>query len=186
MYFIYGMVNSSELIQRINYIGLTENPTERLKLHRFDQENSNSPKEEWVREVIDGGGKISLILLDGHEDFSIAQQIEQLWIVRGKELGWPLKNCSTSKPVFIPRPGFSSKPKVDLTLVRRKRVATHYKTNSSDSYQVVATALDIPNKGTVYQDVQWLVKQGILEVTKNNGVQAVRVNGNYDQFMKGE
>lgn len=88
-----------------------------------------------------------------------------------------------ANPLANPLGVTPTEPKLDPTLVRRKRVATHYKTNSADSYQVVATALQIPNKGTVYQDVQWLVKQGILEITKNNGVQAVRVNGKYDEFM---
>lgn len=88
------------------------------------------------------------------------------------------------KPLDLPvSPNVS--PNGDPIKERRKAVATYFKENGNKSYQDAATHLSITNKGTVYQDVTWLIKRGVMEKVTNNGVSGLAVNGKFDDFMKG-
>ena len=66
---------------------------------------------------------------------------------------------------------------------RRRQVATYYRDNPNDSYQTVADALNVTSKTTVYNDVKWLERQGVLHVERNGKTQTVNVNGQYETFM---
>ncbi len=73
----------------------------------------------------------------------------------------------------------------DETTTRRKLVATHYLSSPTDSYQTVADALNITSKATVYNDVKWLEKNGVLHVQRDGKTTNVQVNGRYEQFVNG-
>ena len=73
----------------------------------------------------------------------------------------------------------------DETIDRRKQVATYYKDNAMASYQVAADALNISSKTTVYNDLKWLEKQGVLHVQRDGKTTNVAVNGQYDSFVNG-
>lgn len=76
-------------------------------------------------------------------------------------------------------------PANDETTERRKQVATHYLNSPTDSYQTVADTLGITSKATVYNDVKWLERQGVLHVERNGKTTNVRVNGQYETFVNG-
>lgn len=76
-------------------------------------------------------------------------------------------------------------PVNDETIERRKRVATHYLTNPTDSLQKVADALNITSKTTVNNDLKWLERQGVVHVDRTNKPAVVQVNGHYEQFVNG-
>ena len=71
----------------------------------------------------------------------------------------------------------------DETLGRRKQVALHYKVNPTASYQAVADGLNVPNKSTVYNDVKWLERNGIVHVERSGKQTIVHVNGKYEEFV---
>jgi hypothetical protein len=73
----------------------------------------------------------------------------------------------------------------DGTIDRRKQVATHYLNNPMDSYQAAADALGITSKTTVYNDVKWLERNGVVHVERNGKTTNVTVNGQYETFMNG-
>lgn len=73
----------------------------------------------------------------------------------------------------------------DETTERRKQVATYYRDSPTDSYQTVADALGITSKATVYNDVKWLERNGVVHVERNGKTTNVRVNGQYETFMNG-
>lgn len=76
-------------------------------------------------------------------------------------------------------------PVNDETIERRKRVATHYLSNPTDSLQKVADALNITSKTTVNNDLKWLEKQGVVHVDRASKPAVVQVNGQYEQFVNG-
>jgi hypothetical protein len=76
-------------------------------------------------------------------------------------------------------------PLNDETIERRKRVATHYLTNPTDSLQRVADALNITSKTTVNNDLKWLEKQAIVHVERTGKTTNVQVNGQYEHFVNG-
>lgn len=76
-------------------------------------------------------------------------------------------------------------PVNDETIVRRKRVATHYLTNPTDSLQKVADALNITSKTTVNNDLKWLERQGVVHVDRASKPAVVQVNGQYERFVNG-
>lgn len=76
-------------------------------------------------------------------------------------------------------------PLADETIERRKRVATHYLTNPTDSLQKVADALNITSKTTVNNDLKWLERQGVVHVDRTNKPPVVQVNGQYETFVNG-
>lgn len=77
-------------------------------------------------------------------------------------------------------------PLNDETIERRKRVATHYLTNPTDSLQKVADALNITSKTTVNNDLKWLERQGVVHVDRTSKPAVVQVNGQYEQFVHGQ
>lgn len=76
-------------------------------------------------------------------------------------------------------------PMNDETLERRKRVATHYLSNPTDSLQRVADALNITSKTTVNNDLKWLERQKIAHVERNGKTTNVQMNGHYERFVNG-
>lgn len=71
----------------------------------------------------------------------------------------------------------------DETIERRKQVAAWYKSSPTDSYQAVADGLNVANKSTVYNDVKWLERNGIVHVERLGKQTTVHVNGKYEEFV---
>lgn len=68
---------------------------------------------------------------------------------------------------------------------RRKMVATYYKDNPNATYQQAADDLDVTSKATVFNDVKWLEKRGVVHVERDGKTTNVRVNGQYETFING-
>lgn len=101
---------------------------------------------------------------------------------------WNERNENHAQAVNVPevREPFVEQPaQNDGALERRRLVATHYRANPEDSYQNAADALGITSKATVYNDVKWLERQGVLHVERNGKTTNVRVNGHYETFVNG-
>jgi hypothetical protein len=96
---------------------------------------------------------------------------------------WDERNVATA-PEIVPIPVVPEvEPVNDEVIERRKRVATHYLNNPTDSLQRVADALGITSKTTVNNDLKWLDKQEIVHIEQEGKQRIVRVNGRYEQFV---
>lgn len=89
------------------------------------------------------------------------------------------------KVAVVPEAQQPAQAENDETIDRRQRVATYYKDNATASYQAVADALNISSKTTVYNDLKWLEKRGVLHVQRDGKTTNVAVNGQYDSFVNG-
>ncbi len=92
---------------------------------------------------------------------------------------------NTVQDIGVPEVQEPAQPANDETIDRRQRVATYYKDNATASYQAAADALNISSKTTVYNDLKWLEKRGVLHVQRDGKTTNVAVNGQYDSFVNG-
>lgn len=86
---------------------------------------------------------------------------------------------------IVPEVQQPEQPVNDEAMNRRKVVAMFYKDNPNASYQTAADALNITSKATVYNDVKWLEKRGVVDVEREGKSTNVRVNGHYNEFVNG-
>ena len=98
---------------------------------------------------------------------------------------WDERNAKTATETVQMAVVPEVQPVNDETIERRKRVATHYLTNPTDSLQKVADALNITSKTTVNNDLKWLERQGVVHVDRANKPAIVQVNGQYEHFVNG-
>lgn len=87
----------------IGYVGMTtEVPSVRLSKHVSEamKTDRHSPKNVWIRELIDKGVKplINQIEVSGFATFADAGIREQYWIAKYKEDGHPLRNATIGGP----------------------------------------------------------------------------------------
>lgn len=90
MVYIYGLVSSKDEVGTVGYIGITQNPTERLSQHRAD--NGSTSKAAWISGLRDAGATVDMVILDAAEDRESAFVKENAWILFGKSRQWPLTN----------------------------------------------------------------------------------------------
>ncbi len=98
---------------------------------------------------------------------------------------WDERNSKTAHEIVKVAAVPEVEPINDETIDRRQRVATYYKDNATASYQAAADALNISSKTTVYNDLKWLEKRGVLHVQRDGKTTNVAVNGQYDSFVNG-
>jgi len=90
MIFIYGLVDPRTSL--IRYIGKSVRPEGRLTDHCNDQ--SVTWRTNWIRDLKSHGLKPELTILHELPDDADWQTSEREWISKGRELGWPLTNCT--------------------------------------------------------------------------------------------
>lgn len=76
----------------IYYVGKSNNPTGRLKMHLFDK-STNRGKAEWISGLEADGLLPELEVLD-EVPINEWGEIEKTWIAKGKKEGWPLLNIA--------------------------------------------------------------------------------------------
>lgn len=91
-YYVYGLVDSSDLWNTIRYIGITKSPNRRIFDHIYDSWKERSPKEKWIQQVHSEGGQIHMVILEQCKDRETALQSEKRWIEFGRINGWGLVN----------------------------------------------------------------------------------------------
>ena len=86
--YIYGLKDPRDGL--IHYIGKSDRPSRRLAAHMRDR-RVNPDKIAWLKEIAETGQRPELVILceAGLGDW---QDLECLWIARGKAQGWPLTN----------------------------------------------------------------------------------------------
>lgn len=100
---------------------------------------------------------------------------------------WDERNAIMAvQTATVPEVRQHEQPMNDAANERRKQVATYYRCNATASYQAAADALNITSKATVYNDLKWLEKRGVLHVQRDGKTTNVAVNGMYEQFVNGE
>jgi predicted GIY-YIG superfamily endonuclease len=90
MIYIYGLIERQSPIKGIRYIGLTNNPDDRLTSHRSSSDNTL--KATWVNELRASGNTIDMIILDQASTRADAAVKEAAWIQFGIDKGWELTN----------------------------------------------------------------------------------------------
>lgn len=90
MIYIYALVDP--FTGRIRYIGKSIRPDGRLADHCNDK--SKTWRTNWIQSVLSKGSKPELRILETLENDQDWQSVEIAWIARGRELGWPLTNCT--------------------------------------------------------------------------------------------
>lgn len=102
---------------------------------------------------------------------------------------WDERNASLIENIvqkaIVPEVRKAEQPLNDAAIERRKQVATYYKDNGTASYQAAADTLNITSKATVYNDLKWLEKQGVVHVERAGKTTNVEVNGQYEHFVNG-
>jgi hypothetical protein len=102
---------------------------------------------------------------------------------------WDERNAKTAaetvQSVVVPEVQQPEQPVNDDAMNRRKAVATYYKDNPNATYQQVADDLNVTSKATVFNDVKWLEKRGVVHVERDGKTTNVRVNGQYETFVNG-
>ena len=102
---------------------------------------------------------------------------------------WDERNAQTQNETVqnahVPEVQQPEQPQNDDALNRRKMVATYYKDNPNATYQTAADALNVTSKATVFNDVKWLEKRGVVHVERDGKSTNVRVNGQYETFING-
>lgn len=90
---IYGLIDPN--INKIRYVGQTDDLTKRLQQHM--QDGSNTSKVEWLKSLKTNGQQPRIIVLSEVQDGDNAHEIEYRWIYFGRQNGWPLTNTTAMK-----------------------------------------------------------------------------------------
>lgn len=90
MIYIYALLDPRTSLVR--YVGKSIHPKTRLAGHRADK--SKTWRTNWLGELVGLGLQPELQILEELPDGANWQDREREWITKGRELGWPLTNCT--------------------------------------------------------------------------------------------
>lgn len=136
MYHIYTL--SDPGTQEVRYVGLSQNAHKRLAMHLLNPGKQDSPKNQWVQELLKDGTAPILSIIETPETRKEAEDREAYWIQYYLKSHAPLFNISKNRLITPPNtkqklPGNLMEDEL-RQLLKEHGWSLHIRTNKSGKY----------------------------------------------------